>query len=67
MDHTRRAHATIIEPLFRWLTSLILIVGGLRHFGQHQIMLEMKQRDLFVSSRTRFQPEPLAAPFEHAG
>lgn len=34
----------LIDPLFRILTSLIFIVGGLGHFGQHQMMLErMKQ------------------------
>ena len=30
----------LIDPLFRLLTSLIFIVGGLGHFGQHQVMLD---------------------------
>ena len=29
-----------IDPVFRVLTSLIFIVGGLGHFGQHQMMLD---------------------------
>ncbi len=29
-----------VEPLFRLLTSLIFIIGGLGHFGQHQVMLD---------------------------
>ncbi|AJA09126.1 Putative membrane protein [Sphingopyxis fribergensis] len=34
----------LIDPLFRIFTSLIFIVGGLGHFGQHRMMLErMKQ------------------------
>lgn len=28
-----------VDPLFRVFTSLIFIVGGLGHFGQHQVML----------------------------
>jgi putative oxidoreductase len=28
------------DPVFRILTSLIFIVGGLGHFAQHQIMLD---------------------------
>ena len=28
------------EPVFRVLTSLIFIIGGLGHFGQHQMMLD---------------------------
>ena len=30
----------LIDPLFRLLTSLIFIVGGLGHFGQHRMMLD---------------------------
>lgn len=30
----------LIDPLFRLLTSLIFIIGGLGHFGQHDVMLE---------------------------
>lgn len=30
----------LVDPLFRILTSLIFIVGGLGHFRQHQVMLE---------------------------
>jgi len=30
----------LIDPVFRVLTSLIFIVGGLGHFGQHEMMLE---------------------------
>lgn len=30
----------LIEPLFRLLTSLIFIIGGLGHFGQHRVMLD---------------------------
>lgn len=30
----------MIDPLFRVLTSLIFIIGGLGHFGQHKMMLE---------------------------
>lgn len=29
----------LIDPLFRVLTSLIFIIGGLGHFGQHEAML----------------------------
>ncbi len=28
------------EPVFRVLTSLIFIIGGLGHFGEHQMMLD---------------------------
>ena len=31
---------TLVDPLFRFLTSLIFIIGGLGHFGQHDVMLE---------------------------
>jgi putative oxidoreductase len=31
---------SVIDPLFRILTSLIFIIGGLGHFGQHKVMLE---------------------------
>lgn len=30
----------IADPIFRLLTSLIFIIGGLGHFGQHQMMLD---------------------------
>src|SRR3546814_16178233 len=30
----------LIDLLFRILTSLIFIIGGLGHFGQHQMMLD---------------------------
>lgn len=30
----------LADPLFRVLTSLIFIVGGLGHFRQHQVMLD---------------------------
>lgn len=30
----------LIDPLFRALTSLIFIIGGLGHFGQHDMMLD---------------------------
>src|SRR3546814_12511481 len=30
----------LIDILFRILTSLIFIIGGLGHFGQHQMMLD---------------------------
>jgi len=30
----------LIDPLFRVLTSLIFIIGGLGHFGQHPVMLD---------------------------
>lgn len=29
-----------IDPIFRVLISLIFIIGGLGHFGQHQMMLD---------------------------
>lgn len=32
--------AALVDPLFRFLTSLIFIIGGLGHFGQHDMMLE---------------------------
>ncbi|BBB11209.1 hypothetical protein SPYCA_0467 [Sphingopyxis sp. FD7] len=32
--------SALIDPLFRLLTSLIFIIGGLGHFGQHRMMLE---------------------------
>jgi putative oxidoreductase len=32
--------AALADPLFRVLTSLIFIIGGLGHFGQHQMMLD---------------------------
>ncbi|MXO89254.1 DoxX family protein [Pontixanthobacter aquaemixtae] len=30
----------LVEPVFRVMTSLIFIIGGLGHFGQHQYMLD---------------------------
>jgi len=30
----------LIDPIFRVLISLIFIIGGLGHFGQHQMMLD---------------------------
>lgn len=30
----------LVDPLFRVLTSLIFIIGGLGHFGQHKVMLD---------------------------
>lgn len=33
----------LVDLLFRILTSLIFIVGGLGHFGQHQLMLDRMQ------------------------
>ncbi len=30
----------LVDPVFRILTSLIFIIGGLGHFGQHQMMLD---------------------------
>jgi hypothetical protein len=35
--------AELIEPLFRVMTSLISIIGGLGHFGQHRVMLARMQ------------------------
>ena len=32
--------SALVDPLFRILTSLIFIIGGLGHFGQHDGMLE---------------------------
>lgn len=32
--------SALADPVFRVLTSLIFIIGGLGHFGQHGIMLE---------------------------
>lgn len=45
--------ATIIEPLFRLLTSLIFIVGGLGHFGQHKVMLERMEESPWASTVNR--------------
>ncbi|MGV7123407.1 DoxX family protein [Sphingopyxis sp. 550A] len=39
LEPTARTRA-MIDPLFRVLTSLIFIIGGLGHFGQHKMMLE---------------------------
>lgn len=30
----------LVDPLFRVLTSLIFIIGGLGHFDQHKVMLD---------------------------
>jgi putative oxidoreductase len=30
----------LADPVFRLLTSLIFIIGGLGHFGQHTVMLD---------------------------
>lgn len=30
----------LVDPLFRLLTSLIFIIGGLGHLGQHRMMLQ---------------------------
>ena len=30
----------LADPAFRVLTSLIFIIGGLGHFGEHQMMLD---------------------------
>lgn len=32
--------SALIDPLFRLPTSLIFIIGGLGHFGQHRMMLD---------------------------
>ncbi|KTE07067.1 MULTISPECIES: DoxX family protein [unclassified Sphingopyxis] len=32
--------SALVDPLFRLLTSLIFIIGGLGHFGQHRMMLQ---------------------------
>lgn len=34
----------LIDPLFRLLTSLIFIIGGLGHFGQHSLMLKRMEK-----------------------
>lgn len=31
---------SLVDVFFRFLTSLIFIIGGLGHFGQHQVMLD---------------------------
>ena len=31
---------SLVDPVFRVLTSLIFVIGGLGHFRQHQMMLE---------------------------
>lgn len=45
------------DPLFRGLTSLIFIVGGLGHFGQHRMML-----DRMAESPWRDVVEKIASP-----
>ncbi len=42
--------ATIVEPLFRVLTSLIFIIGGMGHFGQHKVMLERMEESPWAST-----------------
>ncbi|MCP5396966.1 MAG: DoxX family protein [Sphingomonadaceae bacterium] len=43
----------LADPLLRVLTSLIFIIGGLGHFGQHQVMLDRMEespwRDVIVA------------------
>ena len=36
--------SAVAAPLFRILTSLIFIIGGLGHFGQHQVMLDRMEQ-----------------------
>jgi len=38
----------LIDPLFRVLTSLIFIIGGLGHFGQHKVMLARLEESPWV-------------------
>ena len=40
----------LIDPLFRLLTSLIFIIGGLGHFGQHDVMLERMEESPWASA-----------------
>ena len=40
----------LVDPLFRLLTSLIFIIGGLGHFGQHQVMLERMEESPWAST-----------------
>lgn len=40
----------LIDPLFRVLTSLIFIVGGLGHFGQHEMMLDRMEESPWAST-----------------
>lgn len=42
--------AKIVEPVFRVLTSLIFIIGGLGHFGQHQTMLDRMAESPWAST-----------------
>ena len=39
----------LIDLLFRVLTSLIFIIGGLGHFGQHQTMLDRMEESPWQS------------------
>lgn len=40
----------LIDLLFRVLTSLIFIIGGLGHFGQHQMMLARMKESPWAGS-----------------
>ncbi|WP_449327081.1 DoxX family protein [Sphingopyxis sp. 550A] len=40
----------LIDPIFRLLTSLIFIIGGLGHFGQHQMMLDRMEESPWADS-----------------
>lgn len=40
----------LIDPFFRLLTSLIFVIGGLGHFGQHDIMLKRMQESPWAST-----------------
>ena len=40
----------LIDPLFRLLTSLIFVIGGLGHFRQHDTMLERMQESPWAST-----------------
>jgi putative oxidoreductase len=40
----------LIDPLFRLLTSLIFVIGGLGHFGQHDVMLERMKESPWAST-----------------
>lgn len=42
--------AAIIEPLFRVLTSLIFVIGGLGHFGRHEVMLARMEESPWAST-----------------
>ena len=44
---------SLIDPLFRLLTSLIFIIGGLGHFGQHQVMLDRMEESPWAGTVNR--------------